>query len=126
MQLGAAASVVLVGDVPQGNLSKDLVVGWQIVSQLTPQSLGFGDGTGLDDLPAGDGDAILFWSATHQDYRLPLADAPGGLTYFAGYGWVNAALEVVDPTPMIGESVFYQRAQASGTATWTRDFSVNP
>jgi hypothetical protein len=126
VQLGDAASVVLVGDVPQGSLSKGLVEGWQLISQLTPQSIGLGDGTGADDLPAADTDAMLFWSAANQDYRLPGAAVPGGLTFFDGFGWVDDDLNIVDPTPAIGEAVFYNRAAGAGPADWTRDFSVNP
>jgi hypothetical protein len=113
LQVGSDASIVLVGDVPQGTLTQDLVNGFQIISQLTPQSIGL-DATGL---PAGDGDSILFWDAAAQGYE-------EALTYFAGFGWVDSGLNVVDPTPAIGEAVFYQRGGAADT--WTRDFSVNP
>jgi hypothetical protein len=115
LQVGSPASVVLVGDVPQGTLNQDLAPGFQIISQLTPQSIGL-DATGF---PASDGDAILFWDASAQGYL----DA---LTYFGGLGWVDSELNIVDPTPLIGEAVFYQRSPAGGTDTWTRDFSVNP
>jgi hypothetical protein len=114
LQVGSPASVVLVGDVPQGTLTQDLVPNFQIISQLTPQSLGF-DAAGL---PASDGDSMLFWDAAGQSY-LP------ALTYFAGIGWVEG-INIVDPTPLIGEAVFYQRSPSGGSATWTRDFSVNP
>jgi hypothetical protein len=110
-----SATVTMVGEVPQGDLDLDLVANFQIVSQLTPQELGI-DATGF---PAGDGDTALFWDTTLQTYT-------EAVTYFAGFGWVNAALELDDPTPAIGESFFYNRAPANGLDTWTRAFSVNP
>jgi hypothetical protein len=114
LEVGEAASVVLVGDVPRGTLTQDLVPNFQIVSQLTPQELGF-EASGF---PAFNGDSILFWDPVAQGY-LP------AVTYFEGLGWFSG-LTPVDPTPMIGEAVFYQRSPNGGTATWTRSFEVNP
>lgn len=117
---GNSASVVLVGDVPQGvnptPLTLTLDPGFQIVSQLTPQSLGL-EATGF---PAADGDSMLFWDAgaNPQTYK-------AALTYFGGLGWVDEDLNVVDPTPLIGEAVFYQRGPLAGQAVWAREFSVN-
>jgi hypothetical protein len=115
LQVGSPASVVLVGEVPQGSLTQDLVPGFQIISQLTPQAVGL-EATGF---PAADGDSWLQWDAAGQTYT----DA---LTYFAGLGWVDDELNIVDPVPAIGEAGFYQRGPTAGTDTWTRDFSVNP
>jgi hypothetical protein len=92
-----------------------LVPGFQIISQLTPQAVGL-EATGF---PAADGDSWLQWDAAGQTYT----DA---LTYFAGLGWVDDELNIVDPVPAIGEAGFYQRGPTAGTDTWTRDFSVNP
>lgn len=119
LQVSAAASVVLVGEVPQGTgasaLTQDLVPGFQIISQLTPQALGL-EASGF---PGSDGDSWLQWDAVGQTYT----DA---LTYFAGLGWVDNDLNIVDPVLAIGEAGFYQRSPNGGTDTWTRDFSVNP
>jgi hypothetical protein len=116
VQASAAADIVLVGDVPQGDpLTLDLVEGFQMVSQLTPQSLGL-DVTGF---PAADGDVVLFYDSSVQNYE-------AAITYFAGFGWVDQGLNLVDPTPLIGEAVFYQRSAGAGGAQWARTFSVNP
>jgi hypothetical protein len=106
------ASVVLVGDVPQGDLQLDLVTGFQIISQLTPQSIG----VEVAGLPATDTDTIQFWNAGTQRYEDPI-------NFFAGFGWFDSGLNQVDPTPLIGEAVFYNRIGAADT--WTRTFSVN-
>lgn len=118
LQAAGAADVVLVGDVPQGSgpeaLTMGVVEGFQIISQLTPQEIGL-DATGF---PASDGDALLFWDSAGQTYT-------EALTYFAGLGWFDAQLNPVDPTPKIGEGMFYQRSTGAGTDTWTREFDVN-
>jgi hypothetical protein len=127
MELPAAApdtDVVLVGDVPQGTgpeaLTLALVPGFQIVSQLTPQEIGV-DATGF---PASDGDAIQFFDPLKPG--TPKGGYTGVITYFGGYGWFDEFVNPVDPTPAIGEAFFYERAASGGTATWTREFSVNP
>jgi hypothetical protein len=112
---GQTAAVTVVGEVPQGQLPLDLVPGFQIISQLTPQEIGL-EATGF---PAADGDTLIFWDTSTQAY----SDA---LTYFAGYGWFTSATELVDPTPLLGESVFYNRVPSNGSDTWTRTFNVNP
>jgi hypothetical protein len=111
---GSSVAVVLVGDVPQGTLTQDLEPGFQIISQLTPQSLGL-DATGF---PASDGDTALFWDQALQTYE-------AAITYFAGFGWFDSGFNPADPTPLVGQALFYERAVAGGSDTWSRTFSVN-
>lgn len=120
MPPGANSQVVLVGDVPEGTLELDLVPGFQIVSQLTPQALGLDD----SQFPAGDGDSIQFWNPAKAG--TPKGGFLPALTYFGGFGWTDENLNLVNPTPAIGEAFFYERAAGGGSTTWTRDFSVNP
>jgi hypothetical protein len=124
MPPGADVSIVLVGDVPQGTgpdaLTLDLVPGFQIVSHLTPQEIGV-DAAGF---PAADGDSIQFFDP--QKAGTTKGGYEEALTFFAGFGWVDEFLNIVDPTPAIGQAFFYERAPAGGSATWTREFSVNP
>lgn len=113
---GSSATLTFVGEVPQGSLSTPLVPGYQILSQLTPQSIGFG-ATGM---PAGVDDFVLFWLPGSQSYG-------NTATYYGEPdGWLDDNFAPADPTPAIGEAVFYNRAAGNGSATWTRDFSVNP
>jgi hypothetical protein len=119
---GPSADVVLVGDVPQGTLTKELVQGWNMVSQLTPQALGLSEPG--NEMPAGESDTLLFWNAELQGYILPGETTPGAMTYFEGYGWTPDGVNIVNPTPMIGEAMFYQKV-AAGTDQWIREFSVN-
>jgi hypothetical protein len=122
LNVNAATDIVLVGEVPQGALTQDLTAGgFQIVSQLTPQSIGF-EATGF---PAGDGDFILFWNPSPPGYQPPITYFQG-IGWFDDNGWYTGTVGIVDPAPAIGQAVFYNRGAASGPATWTRDFSVNP
>lgn len=117
----APFSLVLVGDVPEGELTRDLVPGFQIVSQLTPQLLGFN--AAGNALPAADGDVIQFWDTGTQSF----GGARKALAFIADPGvWADEDFTVIDPTPAIGEAVFYQRGAAAGNATWTRTFDVSP
>lgn len=118
MPVGTSASLVMVGDVPEGDLSLDLVEGFQIVSQLTPQVLGFT----ASGFPAREADSLLFWDAAAQTY--PSAST---LSFIEAAGvWADQDFNVVDPSPAIGEAVFYQRAVGNGTAQWQRTFDVSP
>jgi hypothetical protein len=120
---GSPADAVLVGDVPQGdNLTKDLVQGWNMVSQLTPQAMGLSEPN--NEMPAGESDTLLFWNAELQGYIIPGETTPSAYTYFEGYGWTPDGINIVNPTPAIGEAMFYQKV-AAGTDQWIREFSVN-
>ena len=117
INMPAAASVTFVGEVPQGTLNVTIPPLFSIVSQPTPQELGL-DAAGL---PATVGDQVLFWDNTASPQGFTAA-----LDYFgpAFGGWVDANFTPVDPTPAIGESLFYNSAAATDV-TWTRDFDVN-
>jgi len=116
LPVGASATVTMVGEVPQGTLTLDLAPNFQMISHMTPQELGM-EASGF---PAGDGDTILFWNPPAQSYD-------SAFIYFAGAGWFDSAASVLaDPVPSLGEAMFYNRGVGNGTATWTRNFSVNP
>lgn len=122
LELGSAASIVLVGDVPEGTLNRNLVPGFQIISQLTPQTLGLD----ASAFPANDGDTLQFWN-TGRWVGEPTGGYTQGYLYFAGSGWlsfVSGGFE--DVVPQLGEAMFYSRGQAGGNATWTRTFDVSP
>jgi hypothetical protein len=130
LPLGTSADLVMVGDVPEGDPlpnPKTLVPGFQLVSQLTPQRLGF-NSSPADALPAGADDVILFWDKATQQYGAP---ARPNLTYSADalvWYYLDAQQNpvIVDPTPEIGEAVFYQRALSNPSVTWNRSFDVSP
>lgn len=122
INMAAAATLTLVGEVPEGTLDVTLNPGFSIVSQPTPQSIGV-QAEGLSDGVATVGDEILFW--------IP-GSGPGtqtyepALTFFGSAfgGWVDQFFAPTDPTPEVGESFFYNSANPS-PATWTRVFNVN-
>ena len=117
INLPAQASLTFVGEVPQGALEVTISPLFSVISQPTPQALAF-DAAG-NEIPATVGDQILFWDGGAQAFATPV-------DYFgpAFGGWVDSNFTPVDPTPAIGESVFYNSA-AAGDVSWTRDFDVN-
>lgn len=114
LELTDPAQVVMVGDVPEGTLTRSLVTGQQIISQLTPQALGL-EASGF---PANDSDTLLFWNTAGSTYT-------AGYLYFGGAGWLNldtSAFE--DVVPQLGQAMFYNNV--GGASTWTRTFDVSP
>jgi hypothetical protein len=120
VELTDPAQVVLLGDVPEGTLTRNLVAGQQIISQLTPQQLGL-DASGF---PANDGDTLVFWN-TGRWAGERVGDFTAGYLYFVGVGWLNInASAPEDVVPLLGEAMFYNNT--GGAATWTRTFDVSP
>ena len=119
INMPSAADVTMVGEVPQGQLTVVIPPLFSIISQPTPQALAFN--ADPQPVPASIGDQILFWDNTPgaQGYER-------SLDYFGPDfgGWVDYLYVPVDPTPEIGESVFYNSAAATDVP-WTRDFDVN-
>jgi hypothetical protein len=107
LQLAAATTVTLVGEVPQGTaLTVSMPAGLSIRSSIVPQSLGLG----ALGLQLATGDTVYRFNRATQSYDSYLS--LGGAS-----GWLPS-----DPTPEVGESFWVQRAAAG---TWTRSFSVN-
>lgn len=118
-----AGSITIVGEVPQGDPLPSVGISalFSIGSQPTPQALGLGGQSlgapGADDVPANDGDSVLFWDAANQVFT-------DGFVFFDPDGWFdNATSEPANPTPAVGEAFFYNNAGAA--INWTRSFSVN-
>jgi hypothetical protein len=104
-------NLTFVGDVPQGNLTNTLPVGYSIRGSQVPQSatlpaLGFPD--------AAD-DQVFFWNKVSQGFGDPYTSLGGG-SWLDGMGSPNA------PTPAVGEAFFIYKTV---TNNWTRSFSVN-
>jgi hypothetical protein len=106
IQLAAATTVTLVGEVPQGNPlpSINMPAGLSIVSSQVPQSVGLS----TIGFPAAAGDTVFLFNRTTQAYDSYVS---------IGTGFIPS-----DPAPAVGESFFVQRAAG---ATWSRSFSVN-
>ncbi len=113
IQVGAATTVTLVGDVPQGPaLTVSMPAGLSVVSSMVPQSATLGS----LGFPVQSGDTISFYNGSGFDSYISL-DSSGTV-------WlppVNPALPA-QPTPAVGQSFFVSKAAA---ATWTRSFNVN-
>ena len=100
--IGSAASVTLVGEVPQGNLTNSIPAGYSIQSSQVPQA-GALDTLGLT---LNNFDNVYKWNGSN--YTI--------FTYAFG-SWSPSVPQVA-----VGESFFV----AAGTSTtWTRSFSVN-
>lgn len=98
-----AFTITFVGEVPTGNLSTPLPVGFSMVSSQVPQA-GAVDTLGF---PGGDGDQIFQWTGTGYN----------GFDFIDGLGWLPSVPQVA-----VGEAFFARKVAAS---TWTRSFSVN-
>ena len=117
VQTTAAKTVTFVGEVPQGgagtgkpSLTVPLVVGYNIVSSVVPQSASLGS----LGFPVQAGDTIYFFTGTGFDSWIA-ADNTGNT-------WLPSPGAAAQPVPAVGQAFF---AQLSAAATWTRDFNVN-
>jgi hypothetical protein len=104
------ATITFVGEVPQGNLSQAVPVGFSIQASQVPQT-----GRLTTDLlfPATDGDQLLQFNNATQAFNPTVpsfVEGPGG-------GWFPT-----EPTIAVGTSFFVTKAAAR---SWTRTFSVN-
>jgi hypothetical protein len=106
IQLAAATTVTLVGEVPQGTaLTVNMPAGLSIRSSIVPQSVGLGS----IGLPLSASDTVFRFNRTTQSYD--------SYIFIAAGTWLPS-----DPAPEVGESFWVQRAAAG---SWVRNFSVN-
>ena len=102
-----AATITLVGEVPQGTLSTALLSGLNLVSSQVPQA-----GKLEADLkytPA-EGDIVYQWDSATQSYK-------------SANGYEFGSWGSGDPSIAVGEGFFLSKAAAGN---WSRTFSVNP
>jgi hypothetical protein len=118
MPPGPTIQITLMGEVPQGILSLDLVPGFQFVSNLIPAAEAIG-------VWACDGDSLLYWDplkpGTEKGGYIP----DGAIAFMEGMGWIGPGFQVVEPIAGIGEAVLYQRSPGCGNATWVREFHID-
>ena len=111
---GSPTTITFVGEVPQGTLGTALRPGFNMVGSKVPQA-GFVGNLGLN---SADGDfAFRFKAGSYAAY---FKDEFGG-------GWSSSDPEVDSvqgPLLNVGEAFFFNRADVGGTATWTRNFTV--
>ncbi len=113
VQIPAAAAtpitLTVVGNVMQGSLSTPYPAGFSLISSKVPQSGGIT--TALGFTPGANLDAVFQFLPATQLYGPKHTWVAGTSTWGAG-----------EPTPAVGESVFYQ-AHVAGS--WNRSFTVN-
>jgi len=112
-----AATLTMVGEVPQGTLSNPLTSGFSIRSSIVPQA-----GTvGALGLVPGPGDTIFKFNSANQSYQQATFDE------FTSVWVANSPGLVVDPangpSVAVGEAFWFN--SVAGTATWNRTFNVN-
>jgi len=111
---GAPTTITFVGEVPQGSLTNKLIAGYNMVGSKVPQAGFIGD-LGLNST---DGDfAFRFKNGGYAAYY---KDEFGG-------GWSSSDPEfdnIKGPNLKVGEGFFFNRTDISGSATWTRNFTV--
>jgi hypothetical protein len=99
-------TVTLVGEVPQGNLTTPLAVGFNLVSSQVPQAGKVSTDLGL---PVGDGDTVYLFDPANGYFISAFDEAFGE--------WDNG-----EPEVGVGDGLWVRKVAA---ADWTRDFSVN-
>jgi hypothetical protein len=114
VQIPAAATypvtVTLVGQVIQGSNNVTMLPGAQVLSLIAPISTGLSTGV-AGAIPAARLDKV--------NQYLPIAQTYLGHTY-SGTTWTSG-----EPTPAVGEALFYQpTANVTTNRTWAQVFSV--
>jgi len=105
-----STNLTFVGDVRQGALSEPLYLGYNCISQLTPQS-----GSIMDfGFPAVDGDVYLPFDTATQQYGAPIQ-------YYDGYGWADQNFTLTPPNINVGSAVMLSKV---GPTTWNFTFNV--
>jgi hypothetical protein len=99
-------TITFVGEVPQGNLTRALPAGLQVVSSRVPQA---GTATELG-LVSAEGDQIFQWDAAAQTYR------------FSGYVELLGGWDPPLQPLQVGDAFFLSKAAAG---SWPREFNVN-
>jgi hypothetical protein len=114
----APLNITFVGEVPQGQLSVQLIGGgYNLVASEVPQALPLGEAgaAGTLEFPAASGDAVYFFDANSQQFS-------AATTFFGGTtGWFPPPAE--GPTVPVATGFFVNKA--GGDVGWDRDFSVN-
>jgi hypothetical protein len=110
----ANATVTLVGEVPQGNVSIPIAANFSLISSKVPQALPLTLANGFPQIAEAQ---YLTFNAATQNY-----DA---IVYNDGTKWVDQSFvtEVPAPVPAVGQGFFYFNPEAP--TTWVRNFSVN-
>jgi hypothetical protein len=116
----APLNITFVGEVPQGQMSMDLVGSgnFNMVASMVPQAAPLGsDGeAGTLNFPAVFGDTVYFFDNVSQTFS-------AAITYFgAPTGWFPPP--AAGPTVPVATGFFVQKS-GDPVQPWTRDFSVN-
>jgi hypothetical protein len=113
---GAAnATVTLVGEVPQGNLSVAIPSAFSLIATKSPQALQL---TAANSFPQEPEAQYFGWNADAQNYT--------EIAFNDGSQWVKqdgTTPFLPIPAPAVGEGFFYFNPAAA--TSWVRDFSVN-
>jgi len=102
----APVTITFVGEVPQGNLTRTLAKGFNLVGSAVPQA---GTVSSLGYVPAED-DTFYQFDTAAQKYSTPKTFSFG-------------AWDPAEPSLQVGEAAFVFKTQAG---TWPRNFQVNP
>lgn len=102
----SAATVTLVGEVPQGTLSTALANGLNLVASQVPQAGKLSTDLGYT---AAEGDIVYQWDAAAQAYK-------------AANGFEFGSWGAGEPQIAVGEGFFLSK---NGAGSWSRTFSVN-
>ena len=106
----AAATITLVGEVPQGATSIPLPAGYSMIGTYTPQALELSTANGF---PMADGTYYLKYDTTIHDYVTDVTDT--------GAWYDNTTGNPVTVAPAVGQGYFIN---APSAAVWNYNFTV--
>jgi len=109
----AAFQVTFVGEVPQGNLTNALPVGFSLRSSMVPQA-----GKLATDLKFPTKDALN----ADVDFTVYRFNVPGKSAGYSVYPYEFGGWSIEEPVPAVAEGFFVQMPVA---AKWVRVFNVN-
>jgi hypothetical protein len=108
---GANATITFVGEVPQGNLTNNILANFGFYSSIVPQSAGLS----TIGFPGVDGMTYNAWDVVNQQYAQALT--------FLGGQWLDGSFNPADPTPAVAEGFLI--SNPGSAVAWARTFSVN-
>jgi hypothetical protein len=119
---GSSLTVTFVGEVPQGAVLNNPIVGgnkYSIRSSIVPKGLKLGN-VGIAntlEFPANDGDNVYIFDPVIQQYK-------DTYSYIDGLGWISGS----DPDPdgpLIAPGTGFFSQKTAPDRVWTQSFSVN-
>jgi hypothetical protein len=113
----SAATLTLVGDVPQGAISTSIVAGFGFYGDPVPVS----QDLSTNNFPIADNSLLYTWNPTTQKYNQALTGFTAQTAGTGGQGFFDANFARVVVAPAVGQGFVY--FNAGGVSNWNRSFT---